>query len=60
MIELGGARSSQFDACIEDERQYRAPHLPAGLLITAMSRVGYHGFSTGRGVDPAGSATVGG
>ncbi|KZV54324.1 F-box protein-like [Dorcoceras hygrometricum] len=28
------------DACIEDERQYRAPHLPAGLLIDAMSRVG--------------------
>ncbi|KZV38252.1 hypothetical protein F511_13576 [Dorcoceras hygrometricum] len=28
------------DACIEDERQYRAPHLPAGLLLASMSRVG--------------------
>ncbi|KZV57412.1 hypothetical protein F511_04849 [Dorcoceras hygrometricum] len=27
------------DACIEDERQYRAPHLPAGFLTAAMSRV---------------------
>ncbi|KZV57411.1 chromatin modification-related protein eaf-1-like [Dorcoceras hygrometricum] len=25
------------DPCIEDERQYRAPHLPARLLIAAMS-----------------------
>ncbi|KZV23736.1 hypothetical protein F511_31832 [Dorcoceras hygrometricum] len=28
------------DACIEDERQHRAPHLPAGLLLAAVSRVG--------------------
>ncbi|KZV19761.1 thioredoxin superfamily protein [Dorcoceras hygrometricum] len=28
------------DACIEDERQNRAPHLPAGLLIAAMIQVG--------------------
>ncbi|KZV51527.1 hypothetical protein F511_35671 [Dorcoceras hygrometricum] len=28
-----------MDACIEDERQYRAPHLPAGFLIATMSRV---------------------
>ncbi|KZV19154.1 hypothetical protein F511_10045 [Dorcoceras hygrometricum] len=28
------------DSCIEDERQYRTPHLPAGLLIPVMSRVG--------------------
>ncbi|KZV21230.1 hypothetical protein F511_28064 [Dorcoceras hygrometricum] len=27
------------DSCIEDVRQYHAPHLPAGLLIAAMSRV---------------------
>ncbi|KZV38709.1 hypothetical protein F511_18699 [Dorcoceras hygrometricum] len=27
------------DACIEDKRQYRAPHLPNGLLLAAMSRV---------------------
>ncbi|KZV53141.1 long cell-linked locus protein [Dorcoceras hygrometricum] len=31
--------SCWVDACIEDERQYRAPHLPAGLLLAAMSRV---------------------
>ncbi|KZV40741.1 hypothetical protein F511_14781 [Dorcoceras hygrometricum] len=28
------------DACIEDERKYRAPLLPAGLLLAAMNRVG--------------------
>ncbi|KZV34427.1 hypothetical protein F511_24898 [Dorcoceras hygrometricum] len=37
VIELGEARSAQFDACFEDERQYRSPHLPAGLWIDAMS-----------------------
>ncbi|KZV30842.1 DNA-directed RNA polymerase III subunit rpc1-like [Dorcoceras hygrometricum] len=31
------------DACNESERQYRHPHLPAGLLLAAMSRVdSYH------------------
>ncbi|KZV29360.1 hypothetical protein F511_30851 [Dorcoceras hygrometricum] len=31
------------DACIVEERQYRAPHLFAGLLLAAMSRVdSYH------------------
>ncbi|KZV39043.1 hypothetical protein F511_34474 [Dorcoceras hygrometricum] len=31
------------DACNEAERQYRHPHLPAGLLLAAMSRVdSYH------------------
>ncbi|KZV16227.1 hypothetical protein F511_11132 [Dorcoceras hygrometricum] len=35
--------SKSKDACIEDKRQYRAPHLPDGLLLAAMSRVdSYH------------------
>ncbi|KZV21255.1 hypothetical protein F511_25282 [Dorcoceras hygrometricum] len=39
-----------IDAVIEDERQYRSPHLPAG----------YQGFSAGRGDDSAGGASRGG